>query len=332
MQVAVCHYAGLAAVSRQRQKIRFVAREKPDARPDSKNLQLSVTFGIYGDKERYDYFAGQGHHVSPFYFWYPRVNLIAQSSGEPVRAEESFADGGRAIGCKLFKIIQAKPLPVDAAAEAPLGDPSFDQPQAPLSRTFCNELCPGERLSKGINDEPPPSSFWLTDMRVKLARPATSGLSRLEDRLGHFNRGCPRRLTLEIVTSARHAWRRGCKCDARRGSRSSQVVFSIGWPELMGILGPLNVSKASSPMGWMEHGAPTFRTGAVLPLGWPTHDSLMETIIAKQATGDADHCIVWLVKVTTKSPANCQRRTLQNCVPRVGVMTRAYGPFAARFG
>ena len=57
----------------------------------------------------------------------------------------------------------------------------------------------------------------------------------------------------------------------------------------MGILGPLNVSKASSPMGWMEHGAPTFRTGAVLPLGWHTHDSLMATITAKQATGDADH-------------------------------------------
>jgi len=130
------------------QKIRFVAREKPDARPDSKSLQLPVTLVIYGDEERYDYFAGQGHHVSPFYFRYLWANLIAQSSGEPVRAEESFADGGRAIGCKLFKTIQAKPLPVDAAAEALLGDLSFDQPQAPLSRTFCNELCPGERLSK----------------------------------------------------------------------------------------------------------------------------------------------------------------------------------------
>ena len=138
------------------QKIRFVAREKPDARPDSQSLQLSVTLVIYGDEERYDYFAGQGHHVSPFYFRYLRANLIAQSSGEPV---QSFADGGRAIGCKLFKIIQAKPLPVDAAAEAPLGDPSFDQPQAPLFRTFCNELCPGERLSKGINDGPPPHHF-----------------------------------------------------------------------------------------------------------------------------------------------------------------------------
>lgn len=127
---------GLLPYQDRCKKIRFVAREKPDARPDSKNLQLSVTLVIYGDGERYDYFAGQGHHVSPFYFWYPRANLIAQSSGEPVRAEESFADGGRAIGCKLFKIIQTKPLPVDAAAEAPLGDPSFDQPQTPLSRTF----------------------------------------------------------------------------------------------------------------------------------------------------------------------------------------------------
>jgi len=224
------------------------------------------------------------------------ANLIVQSSGEPVRLKlrtsgGSFADGGKAIGCKLFKTIQAKPLPVDAAAEAPLGDPSFDQPQAPLSR---NELCPGERLSKGVNDGPPPSSFWLTDevaslsnhRRVKLARPATSSLSRLEDRL---SREYPRRLTLEIVTSARHAWRGlQMRWQTRRGcvSRSSRVVFSIGRAKLIGILRPLVVSRASSPMGWMEHGAPTFRT-----LGWPTHDCLiMATITARQRSRSLHVC------------------------------------------
>ena len=49
---------------------------------------------------------------------------------------------------------------MDAAAEAPLDDPSFDQPQAPLSR-------PGERLSRGVNDGPPPSSFWLIDKLLR---------------------------------------------------------------------------------------------------------------------------------------------------------------------
>ena len=220
------------------QKIRFVAREKPDARPDSKSLQeenvrLSVTLVIYGDEERYYYFAGQGHHVSPFYpgalcrHRYPRANLIAQSSGEPVTSGGSegkvgsFADGGRAIGCKLFKTIQAKPLQVDAAAEGSLGDKSFDQPQAPLSRTFCNELCPGERLSKGVSDGSPPSSFWLTDKllviendrRVKLARPATSGLSRLEDRLGHFSR--PVNLGNRNVRAT--CMEGGCKCNGHDG-------------------------------------------------------------------------------------------------------------------
>ena len=34
------------------------------------------------------------------------------------------------------------------------------QPQAPLSWAFWNGC---ERLSKGVNDGPPPSSFWLTD-------------------------------------------------------------------------------------------------------------------------------------------------------------------------
>ena len=227
------------------QKIRFVAREKPDARPDSKSLQkensaLSVTLVIYGDEERYYYFTGQGHHVSPFYpsalchHRYPRVNLIAQSSGEPVTSGGSggsegkvgnFADGGRAIGCKLFKTIQAKLPPVDAAAEAPLGDLSFDQPQAPLSRTVCNELCPGERLSKGVSDGPPPSSFWLTDKllviendrRVKLARPATSGVSRLEDRLGHFSRPVSKAVNLGNRDVRATCMEGGCTCDGHDG-------------------------------------------------------------------------------------------------------------------
>jgi hypothetical protein len=97
-----------------------------------RTVRLSVTLVIYGDEEHYYYFAGQGHHVSPFYpsalcrHRYPRANnLIAQSSGEPVTSGGSegkvgsFADGGRAIGCKLFKTIQAKLLLVNAAAEAP---------------------------------------------------------------------------------------------------------------------------------------------------------------------------------------------------------------------
>jgi len=78
-------------------------------------------------------------------------------------------------------------------------------------------------------------------------------------------------LTLEIVTSARHAWRGAAiaMADTAGIHIIASSLFHIGRPELMGILGPLVVSKASSPMGWMEHGAPTFRTGAVLPLGWP---------------------------------------------------------------
>jgi len=86
MQVAGCHFEGLACraccrIKTAMQKIRFVARGKPDARPDSKSLQKEntlpailpgVTLVIYGDEERYYYFAGQGHHVSPFYFRCPR--------------------------------------------------------------------------------------------------------------------------------------------------------------------------------------------------------------------------------------------------------------------
>lgn len=159
---------------------------------------------------------------------YPRANLIAQSSGEPVTSGGSegkvgsFADGGRAIGCKLFKTIQAKPLLVDAAAEASSVIRLSISRKRPFLKLFANEPCPGERLSKGVSDGPPPSSFWLTDKllviendrRVKLARPATSGLSRLEDRLGHFSRPVSKAVNLDVRATCMEG---GCKCNGHDG-------------------------------------------------------------------------------------------------------------------